>query len=350
MTTVLANNYSTFFELEENSSAINLHLCYMETMQHFQEVFEAYLNKQTFNSHPKELYEPVRYILSLGGKRIRPALVLLANKAFNGSMEEAMPAAFAMELFHNFTLLHDDIMDKAELRRGKPTIHHKFGDNTAILSGDVMMIWCYKYLQLLPPEKFKAIFELFNDTAIKICEGQQMDMLFETKIDVEEADYLKMIELKTSVLLAACLKAGALLGNATKEDAEKMYEFGLNIGLAFQVQDDILDAFGEIEKVGKVHGGDIKNNKKTLLLLHAKNVAKDEDAFILNKLLSDNSESKVSQMIKLFEKLGVRNYAEKVAEDYHLKALKSLNTIVHISDASKKELQLFANYLLKREH
>lgn len=348
MTTIFTT-YPTFFKAEENSSAINMHLCYMETMKHFQAEFEAYLNKQTFNNNPKELYEPVRYILSLGGKRIRPALVLLANKAFNGNIQEAMPAAFAMELFHNFTLLHDDIMDKAELRRGRPTVHHNFGDNTAILSGDVMMIWCYKYLQLLPSEKFKVIFELFNDTAIKICEGQQMDMLFETKNDVDESEYLKMIEFKTSVLLAACLKAGALLGNASDEDAEKIYEFGLNIGLTFQVQDDILDAFGEFEKVGKIKGGDIKNNKKTLLLIYAKKVAVNDDAANLTEILNDNSADKVPRMLRLYEKLNVRKYAEKVAEHYHHKAFESLNAIEGISETSKNELQLFAEYLLNRE-
>lgn len=349
MITAVSPTVSTFFQPEENSSAINLHLCYMKTMQHFQEVFENYLAAQTFNSSPKELYEPVQYILSLGGKRIRPALVLLANKAFNGNTEEALPAAFVMELFHNFTLVHDDIMDKADLRRGQPTVHQKFGDNTAILSGDVMMIWCYKYLMHLPSEKFKAVFELFNDTAIKVCEGQQMDMLFETKADVSEADYLKMIEYKTSVLLAACLKAGALLGNASAEDANKMYEFGLNIGLTFQVQDDILDAFGASEKVGKVQGGDIKNNKKTLLLLYATKVAENDDAVNLKALLNTNAESKVAQTLQLFEKLGVKNYAEKVAASFHHKAFESLNAIHGINEESKKQLQLFAEYLLNRE-
>jgi geranylgeranyl diphosphate synthase type II len=321
----------------------------MKTMQHFQELFENYLNEQKFNPSPIELYEPVQYILSLGGKRIRPALVLLANKAFQGNITDALPAAFVMELFHNFTLVHDDIMDKASLRRGQPTVHKKYGDNAAILSGDVMMIWCYKCLMNLPQEKFKEVFELFNDTAIKVCEGQQMDMSFENRGDVSEAEYLKMIEYKTSVLLACSLKSGAVIAGATAHDAEKIFEFGLNIGLAFQLQDDILDAFGEVDKVGKEQGGDIKNNKKTLLLIKALLEAKGEDAAQLQMLLSSNGDEKVPAMIQLFNKLGVKDYAESMATSYNEKAFNALNSIEHINAEGKQDLILFAEMLLNRE-
>jgi geranylgeranyl diphosphate synthase type II len=321
----------------------------MKSILEFQEKFEQYLQEQQFNNSPKELYEPVHYILSLGGKRIRPALVLLATKAFGGNVATAFPLAFVMELFHNFTLVHDDIMDNASLRRGNPTVHVKYNNNTAILSGDVMMIWCYNYLTNLPDDKFKAVFELFNDTAIKVCEGQQMDMVFETKAIVAEEEYLKMIEYKTSVLLACCLKAGAILANATADDAEKMYEFGLNIGLTFQVQDDILDAFGAADKVGKEQGGDIKNNKKTLLLINALQVAKDNDANTLQTLLDSNDEQKVPQTLALFQQLGVKQYAENVAANFHQKAFTALDTITALSEIDKQDLKLFAEYLLNRE-
>jgi geranylgeranyl diphosphate synthase type II len=335
--------------IKGNSLNIISHLCNMKTMQHFQELFENYLNEQKFNPSPKELYEPVQYILSLGGKRIRPALVLLANKAFQGNVIDALPAAFVMELFHNFTLVHDDIMDKASLRRGQPTVHKKYGDNAAILSGDVMMIWCYKYLMNLPQEKFKEVFELFNDTAIKVCEGQQMDMSFENRSNVSEAEYLKMIEYKTSVLLACSLKSGAMIAGATAHDADKIFEFGLNIGLAFQLQDDILDAFGEADKVGKEQGGDIKNNKKTLLLIKALSAAKGEDATQLQMLLSSNGEEKVPAMIQLFKKLGVKEYAESMAAMYNEKAFNALDAIANIDAEGKQGLIRFAEMLLNRE-
>lgn len=321
----------------------------MKSIAELQEKFEQYLTEQKFNNSPKELYEPVHYILSLGGKRIRPALVLLATKAFGGKTADAFPAAFVMELFHNFTLVHDDIMDKATLRRGKPTVHIKYGDNTAILSGDVMMIWCYKYLMTLPEDKFKAVFELFNETAIQVCEGQQMDMVFETKDTVTEEEYLKMIEYKTSVLLACCLKTGAILANASTSDANKIYEFGLNIGLTFQVQDDILDAFGAADKVGKEQGGDIKNNKKTLLLIHSLQVAKEENAVMLQSLLKSAEDDKVTKTLALFQQLGVKQYAEKVAANYHQKAFAALDEITALHENDKQDLKLFAEYLLNRE-
>lgn len=345
ITQIFDNNLA----VKENSSDIISHLCHMKTMQHFQELFENYLNEQKFNASPKELYEPVQYILSLGGKRIRPALVLLANKAFQGNIIDAMPVAFVMELFHNFTLVHDDIMDKASLRRGQPTVHKKYGDNAAILSGDVMMIWCYKHLMNLPQEKFKEVFELFNDTAIKVCEGQQMDMAFENRTDVSEDEYIKMIQYKTSVLLACSLKSGAIIANASAADANKIFQFGLNIGLAFQLQDDILDAYGETNKVGKEQGGDIKNNKKTLLLIKALLEAKGEDAATLQMLLSTNGDEKVPATIQLFNKLGVKDYTESMATIYNKKAFNALNDIESINAEGKQDLIRFAEMLLNRE-
>src|SRR5690606_3137333 len=216
-----------------------------------------------FHSQPDNLYEPCGYLLKLGGKRVRPILCLMANELFSPIQEQTWSAATAIELFHNFTLIHDDIMDKAPLRRGKETVHHKFGMTAGILSGDVLCIYAYDALSKVHSEKFNAIFSLFNQTAIEVCEGQQLDMDFEKSDLVSEEDYLHMIKLKTSVLLAASLKIGAIIGGASQNDAQKLYEFGINLGLSFQLMDDYLDAFGDAKKLGKQIGGDILSDKKT---------------------------------------------------------------------------------------
>jgi geranylgeranyl diphosphate synthase type II len=274
---------------------------------------------------------------------------LLGCDAFGRNINDALPVAYSFELFHNFTLVHDDIMDNAPLRRGKPAVHEKYNRNTAILSGDVMMIFCYEYLGKVSGGNFQEIFKVFNDTAIKICEGQQMDMVFENRDVVAESEYLKMIENKTSVLLAGCLKAGAIIGNATKEEADKIYRFGINIGLTFQLQDDILDAFGDAGKVGKEQGGDIKNNKKTLLLIKALELAQGDDKKQLQLLLADTSDDKVKNTLTLFNKLGVKAYAEQKANEFHKEAFRVLDNM-QIADNKKQLLKGFAENLLNRNY
>jgi len=320
-----------------------------DLLVHYSEIFEKYLQQQQFERNPKELYEPVNYILSLGGKRIRPLLVLTGCDVYEGNVNDALPVAYSFELFHNFTLVHDDIMDNASLRRGKPAVHEKYDRNTAILSGDVMMIYCYEYLGKVSNRKFQEIFRVFNDTAIKVCEGQQMDMTFEKQDVVLEEEYLKMIENKTSVLLAGCLKAGAIIGDATLEEADKIYRFGINIGLTFQLQDDILDAFGDADKVGKEPGGDIKNNKKTLLLIKALELALGDDKKALQLLLADKSDDKVNKTLALFGKLGVKSYAEAKANEFHKSAFTILNTL-NIADDKKQMLKAIAENLLNRNY
>ena len=234
---------------------------------------ESEVNTLQFTCPPQSLYTPIEYILSLGGKRIRPALTLIACNIYSETVDQAIPTALGFEVFHNFTLLHDDVMDKADMRRKRPTVHKVWNDNTAILSGDAMMIYSYQLIAQTQPEKLKEILDLFTQTALEVCGGQQYDMEFESRNDVTEEEYLEMIRLKTAVLLAACLKAGALIGGATTEDANNLYEFGINIGLAFQLQDDLLDVYGDPETFGKNIGGDILCNKKTFLLIHALDTA-----------------------------------------------------------------------------
>ena len=234
---------------------------------------ESEVNTLQFTCPPKSLYTPIEYILSLGGKRIRPALTLIACNIFSETVDQAMPTALGFEVFHNFTLLHDDVMDKADMRRKRPTVHKVWNDNTAILSGDAMMIYAYQLIAQSQPAKLKEILDLFTQTALEVCGGQQYDMEFESRNNVTEGEYLEMIRLKTAVLLAACLKSGALIGGATTEDANNLYEFGINIGLAFQLQDDLLDVYGDLETFGKNIGGDILCNKKTFLLIHALDTA-----------------------------------------------------------------------------
>jgi geranylgeranyl diphosphate synthase, type II len=311
--------------------------------------FNTYLQEQYFRNTPHELYEPVNYILSLGGKRIRPMLLLVGCDVFGGRINDAMPAAFAIEMFHNFSLMHDDIMDNAPLRRGKSAVHEKYNINTAILSGDVMMIWCYKYLQKISSEKFANIFQAFNNMAIKICEGQQMDMNFEKRLDVAEQEYLKMIENKTSVLLASCLKMGAIIGNASETETEKMYQLGLNLGIAFQLKDDLLDAFGDQQEVGKERGGDIINNKKTLLLINALESVEDDNKEKLLSLLSSSEENKVNKMLDLFIKSGAKQYVESKADFYNHEAFRVIE-LLQIPSKKKELLTAFAENLLNRKY
>jgi len=324
----------------------------MQTLRQFQEIFHSYLQENQFRNQPRELYEPVNYILSIGGKRLRPVLVLMSQALFDEKIEKSLPAAFAVEVFHNFTLLHDDIMDEAPLRRGKPTVHIKYDVNTGILSGDVMMIAAYDFLAKIADEsKIPALYKTFNKVAIEVCEGQQYDMNFETRDDVTIPEYLRMIELKTSVLLAGAMQMGAIIGNASAADAEHIYQFGRNVGLAFQIQDDILDSFGDPKKFGKKVGGDIAQNKKTILYLTALKQSKGaQKKELLGLYSNDNIEEKmkIKRVKEIFRDLKVVETAQKYQSDFIDKAYQQLEK-VDASKEKKEALRSWAEQLVVRE-
>lgn len=308
-----------------------------------------------FESHPAELYDPIKYVLDLGGKRIRPLMVLMGNALFNGDHETAVPAALGIEIFHNFTLLHDDIMDQAPLRRSQPTVHEKWNANVAILSGDTMFVKAYQYMMKVPDKYLKEVLTLFNETAIKVCEGQQFDMNFEKRNNVSIAEYIKMIELKTAVLLAASLKTGAIIAGAHTEAASHIYHFGRNIGIAFQLQDDILDVYAD-ESFGKQVGGDIVSNKKTFLLLKALELAnryqKEElENWIFAKTF--NPAEKVEAVKQIFSFLNIRQLAEKEMDKYYELGLKHLEKIAEIDPGINldvlSDLKGFAENLMSRK-
>jgi geranylgeranyl diphosphate synthase type II len=301
-----------------------------------------------FPAAPASLYEPGEYFLSIGGKRIRPILCVLGNELFSEITEDAWSLATAIELFHNFTLIHDDMMDAAVLRRGMQTVHTKYGDNTALLTGDVMLIRAYEKLQTINPAYLPKILSLFNTTAREVCEGQQLDMDFEKMPSVTLDAYIHMITLKTSVLLAASLEMGAILGGATPGNCKHLYEFGKNLGIAFQIQDDYLDAFGDPEKFGKEVGGDIRQNKKTFLLLHALEVATPDQRAKLNSLLASNGPDKVPQVMDIFKACNVDAWSIELKEKYLQMALANLEDIA-VTSARKTALLSLANYLMQRE-
>ena len=302
-----------------------------------------------FPAAPASLYEPGEYFLSIGGKRIRPILCVLGNELFSEITEDAWSLATAIELFHNFTLIHDDMMDAAALRRGMQTVHTKYGDNTALLTGDVMLIRAYEKLQTINPAYLPKIFSLFNTTAREVCEGQQLDMDFEKMPSVSLDAYIHMITLKTSVLLAASLEMGAILGGATPGNCKHLYEFGKNLGIAFQIQDDYLDAFGDPEKFGKEVGGDIRQNKKTFLLLHALEVATPDQRAKLDSLLASNGPDKVPQVMDIFKACNVDAWAIELKEKYLQMALANLEDIA-VTSTRKSALLSLANYLMQREN
>ena len=278
---------------------------------------------------PYGLYEPIEYILNLGGKRIRPMLAVLASQIFNGNKEDVIPAALALEVFHNFTLLHDDVMDKADMRRGHPTVHTKWNENTAILSGDQMMIEAYKQLALLPDDKLPQVLRWFNEMATAICEGQQYDIDFESSTTVAISDYLMMIEKKTALLLAYSLRIGAYIAGASEQEQEALFQYGRHIGIAFQIQDDVLDVYGDPSNFGKAIGGDICCNKKTFLLLTALDIADAESkASLLQWLItSNNNAEKIQAVTALYTQLGVREIGEAVMEDHTAEALAQLELL-----------------------
>ena len=323
----------------------------MFTIEQLQQKISEEINKVDFSSKPASLYEPIKYTLEAGGKRIRPALVLAACNIFSEDIENAIPVALAFEVFHNFTLLHDDIMDNSPIRRNKETVHVKWNDNIAILSGDAMMIKAYGFLNYLPANLLKEIFPVFNKTALEVCEGQQYDMDFETTENVSEKDYLEMIKLKTSVLIAASLKAGAICGGANKTDADLLYNFGLNIGLAFQLQDDLLDVYADTDVFGKQTGNDIITGKKTFLLINAMEKANDETLKELNNLISDrkiDKQEKVAKVTYIYNSLGIKELTEGEIYQFHNKAINSLNSL-SVGKGKKEVLLSFADLIMKRE-
>ena len=286
----------------------------MKTFDEITQHISTEIDQLNWNKEPRELYEPIDYVLSMGGKRIRPALTLMASNLYQDDVQSAINTALGIEVFHNFTLLHDDIMDRADVRRGRPTVHKKWNDNTAILSGDVMQIAAYQLIAKTPAHCLKQVLDLFSQTAAEICEGQQYDVVFENCDIVKADEYLEMIRLKTAVLLGCALKCGALIGGAGEEDAQNLYDFGINIGLAFQLKDDLLDVYGDEATFGKKIGGDILCNKKTYLLIHALKLAigdtKEELKKWLNISKDEFSEEKVSSVTNIYNQLGVRTICE----------------------------------------
>ncbi|MFN3444424.1 MAG: polyprenyl synthetase family protein [Bacteroidia bacterium] len=299
----------------------------MKTYKDLYAQIEQEIANIAYTQQPQELYKPIEYIMQLGGKRLRPVLTLMANDMFGGETRKALKAALAIEMFHNFTLVHDDIMDNADIRRGQPTVHVKWNQTIAILSGDLMMIKATDLLCDTETNDLRGLIQVFNKTAAEVCEGQQWDMNFETQSNVTEQDYLKMITLKTAVLLGCALKVGALIGGANTDDANHLYEFGKNIGIAFQLQDDILDSFGEGDKVGKKIGGDIAANKKTILLIEALNSAEGDDKDELYYWLGAKSEEKIEAVLNLYNKYNVRQKAEQLKEQHLQSAFEHLNQL-----------------------
>lgn len=317
----------------------------MEAINNHKNILEDCFNKLSFPSEPKNLYDPLRYIMTLGGKRIRPTLVILAYKMFKNDLDKVLNQALAIESFHNFTLIHDDIMDKAPLRRGKETVHTKWNLNVGILSGDALLIKSYQQLlKGLEPEFILPVMELFNTTAIEVCEGQQLDMDFEESNKVTVDDYIDMITLKTAVLLGAALKLGAIIGAASEEDKFNIYEFGKNIGISFQIQDDILDVYAA-DGFGKQIGGDIIENKKTFLLLKAFELG---DQNKLSSLLNlEDNEKKVEMVTAFYNDLNVKAIAEKEMDRYYDSAMSHLNNI-SVNNNSKEALAEIAKFLMNR--
>lgn len=312
-------------------------------------LIEEHLNQLSFPKHPDNLYEPIRYFLSLGGKRMRPILLLLGNELFDGKYEKVLPQALAIELFHNFTLIHDDIMDRAELRRGKETVHTKWNQHVGILSGDAMLVYAYQLLAKCEEKYFIKIHQLFNQVALEVCEGQQYDMDFENKL-ISIDEYLEMIRLKTSVLLGTSLEMGAVLAGANEKDAKKLYLFGEHLGMAFQLQDDLLDAFGDPEKFGKKQGGDILANKKTYLLLCALRDANQEQKEKLMHFLFTtdvSNKEKIENVIHIYNSLSVKEKTQEEMNKHFELAKLSLDEIP-VSNEKKETLLQLAESLMIR--
>ncbi|TFF35637.1 polyprenyl synthetase family protein [Mucilaginibacter psychrotolerans] len=324
----------------------------MRKLEDLQSLIATSVEKLQYPAYPAELYEPISYILSIGGKRMRPALLLMACDLFGGDVEAALPPALAIEVFHNFTLMHDDIMDNAPIRRGRATVHEKWNQNVAILSGDVMLIEGYKLMMEVRDNILRRVLDIFNDTAVGVCEGQQLDMTFETSNDISISEYINMIRLKTAVVLGGALKIGALIGEADDKDAELLSDFGVNLGIAFQLQDDILDVYGDPLKFGKQVGGDIISNKKTYLLIKALELVQGFDAEELQRWITFttfDAADKVAAVTEIYNKVNVRQYAEEEMQAYAEKAFKALE-LINLPEDSKQYLRDFADGLLVREY
>jgi geranylgeranyl diphosphate synthase type II len=319
-------------------------------MKKYLALIESEIKKQKFGKKPESLYEPIRYIMNLGGKRLRPMLVLLSYSLYKKNPESIIKYAAAVEAFHNFTLMHDDIMDKAPLRRGKATVHEKWNVNTAILSGDVMLVRVYDLFLDLPEKKLIEVLKAFNKCAAEVCEGQQWDMEFENKAKVTEHEYLEMIRLKTAVLLGFSLELGAILADASESDRKALREFGVNLGIGFQLKDDWLDVYGDQKKVGKQVGGDIISNKKTFLLIKALekvNGTTKKELIDWLTVKRFNKKKKVNAVTSIYNSLKIGELTEKKAADYFIKAFKSINKLS--SNERSKELKFFASNLIARE-
>jgi geranylgeranyl diphosphate synthase type II len=321
----------------------------MHSFEQLSQQFAQHFNRRHFPAQPATLYDANEYFLKMGGKRVRPVLCLMGNELFDDIKPDAWEVATAIELFHNFTLIHDDIMDKAPLRRGMETIHKKYGESTAILAGDVMQVAAYEHINKIQITFLHQVLGLFNMTAKEVCEGQQMDMDFEKQETVVHDEYLKMIELKTSVLLAASLKMGAILGGAGERNQKLIYEFGRKLGLAFQVQDDYLDAFGDPDKFGKQVGGDILSNKKTFLLIHALETASSSQLAELKKLIEGSPADKVAKVLQLFRDCKVDDWALQLKNKFLDEAFAHLEDVAVLS-VRKQPLKELAMFLVKREH
>lgn len=311
---------------------------------------EEFISRLPYDRKPESIYEPIKYVLSIGGKRIRPVLMLLAYNLYKDDPKRILMQACALETYHNYTLLHDDLMDNADVRRGMPTVHKKWNANTAILSGDSMLVLAYQRMAQCPQDKLKSVIELFTETALEIGEGQQYDMDFETRNDVTENEYIEMIRLKTSVLLACATKIGAIMAGAPESDQDNLYKFGEQIGLAFQLQDDLLDVYGDPKVFGKAVGGDITCNKKTFMLINAYNRANAEQRAELDKWINaklfDRNE-KIAAVTKIYNEIGIRALCEEKIE-YYFNQAKTYLDAVSVTDEKKQELMEYADRLMKR--
>ena len=323
----------------------------MKTSEEILKLVNDYLAQLPYERKPQSLYEPIKYVLSMGGKRVRPVLMLLAYNMFKDNPESILSSACALETYHNYTLLHDDLMDNADLRRGHETVHRKWDANTAILSGDSMLVLAYERMAQCPKEKLAEVLSLFTETALEIGEGQQYDMEFENRTDVTEAEYIEMIRLKTSVLLACAVKMGAILADASAEDADNLYKFGEQIGLAFQLQDDFLDVYGDSAVFGKAIGGDITSNKKTFMLINAFNHATAEQREELTRWITAeqfDAAEKIAAVTRLYNEIGIDRMAKEKIEYYFAQSTQYLAR-VNVPEERKQELIAYTHEMMKRE-
>ncbi|MDO4981542.1 MAG: polyprenyl synthetase family protein [Prevotellaceae bacterium] len=323
----------------------------MKTSEEILKLVNDYLAQLPYNREPQSLYEPIKYVLSMGGKRVRPVLMLLAYNMYKENPDSILSSACALETYHNYTLLHDDLMDNADLRRGHETVHRKWDANTAILSGDSMLVLAYERMAQCPKEKLAEVLHLFTETALEIGEGQQYDMEFENRTDVTEAEYIEMIRLKTSVLLACAVKMGAILADASAEDADNLYKFGEQIGLAFQLQDDFLDVYGDPAVFGKAIGGDITSNKKTFMLINAFNHATAEQREELTRWITAeqfDAAEKIAAVTRLYNEIGIDRMAKEKIEYYFAQSTQYLAR-VNVSEERKQELIAYTHDMMKRE-